>query len=419
MHISKIGLVVLAFGIAGCSDQPQAKQLSPGERKEYERIQARFLEPWNHDLMISVSWTLGHCAGEKGMKGAEKSVDLVWAFIIDTNQIPKLAEAGGVKAFKDDVASLLKNEDPVVRSFGAVSLAVIGDAAYKSDIARLIEDKRGSPPKEEDRFLYNFDRSRAAMALGIMGAKEYAPRLSALLRSSDPDDRAGAALGLGYMGAKEYVRDIAKLLSDDEDHVQTAAMQALAELDAKEYTKDIAGLLTHIGDPMVNDTACYAIARLKAKEQAKELAALLNDRFRKGNAAKALALLDAKEYIKDIAQLTEDSEPLVRCDALIALAILDEKEYVNKVAEHLQDKETFVRAYAAVALLLMGDQTNSKQIVDVVQSEWKHPEIVSDGLDTTAYFRVRIRLHPVVAERQNQLTIQAIKTWERLNQVGE
>ena len=113
--------------------------------------------------------------------------------------------------------------------------------------------------------------------------------------------------------------------------------------------------------------------------------------------------------MKDIAQMVEDSDPLVRCDALIALGILDAKEYSRNMAAHLQDKEAYVSAYAAVALLIMGDQTHSKDIVQVVGSE-----IASDGQDTTGYFRRRIKLHSVLAERQRQLTQRAADAWERL-----
>jgi HEAT repeat protein len=421
-HTTLASFVAIGCLVAGLGDtvagQPRATELSPGEQKEYELIQERLRN--QQELLSRHSWTLVHCADEKEIKAAERTLNLLQAFY-DTNQIAKLIEAGGVKEFKSNAASLLKNKDPVVRGFGAVLLAVIGDAAYKSDIAKLLADKRGPPPKEDDgvsdKVWYNFDRNRAAVALGLMGAKEYAPRLSALLRSRDPSDRAGAAEGLGYMGAKEYASTIAKLLSDDDDQVQTAALRALAELGAVEYAKDISGLLTSPGDP--SETAIYALARLNAKEQASKLAALLHDEFRKRDASKALALLGAKEYTKDIAQLIEDDKPLVRCDALIGLGILDAKEYVTNVAAHLQDNKPFVRAHAAVALLLMGDQTNAKEIVEVVRTEWKLPEIASDiasgRLDTAAYFRVRIKLHPVVAERRRQLTMRAVEAWERLN----
>lgn len=422
-----VALICFVFCLGDTvSAQPPAAGISPGEQKEYDRIQKRLRDYKAH--LIGASWTLCHCADQKELKNVEKTLDLIEAFE-HTKGIPELVEAGGVKGVKIRFANLLKNKDPAIRGYGAVLLAVIGDAAYKNNIARLLEDKPAPPAKEERRspydddfgqaiiasVSYNIDRGQAAMALGLMGAKEYAPRLSELLSSPNESDRAGAASGLGCMGAKEHIDDIARLLVDDEDRVQTAAMGALAVLDAKEYAKDIAGLLTSGGDPMVCETACYALARLNAKEQAKELAALLKDEFRKGDAAKALALLGAREYIKEIARLTEDDRALVRCDAMIALSVLDAEQYVDKVAAHLQNEETFVRAYAATALLIMGDQTHSRDIVAVVRSGWKLPEMVSDRPDPTTYFGVRIELHPAVAERHRQLTIRAVKEWERPN----
>lgn len=426
-----LAVVIALHGLVFClgdsaSAQPQATELPPREQDEYDRIQKRLRD--YRGYLTSADWTLGHCADPKELKSVSKTLALRWAFE-DTKQIPKLVEAGGVKGGKIRFAKLLENKDPVVRGYGAVLLAVIGDTAYKKSIARLLEDKPAPPtieehgfPSDEDRdkaaialMFRNYDRGQAAIALGLMGAKEYAPRLSELLSSPDLSDRAGAASGLGGMGAKEYIEDIAELLVDREDRVQIAATGALAVLGAKEYAKDIAGLLTDGGDPAVCETACYALARLGAKEQAKELAALLKEEFQKGDAAKALALLGAREYIKEIAQLTESDRPLLRCDAMIALSILDAKQYADQVAAHLDDEEAFVRAYAATALLIMGDQTRSKGIVAVVRSEWKELETDSYHPRPAPYFAARIELHPLVAERWRQLKTRAVEGWERLN----
>lgn len=410
-HMIRASFLAFCCLIVGTADavagQPPAKRLSPTEQKEYETIQKRFLDPRNEGLMNAGGWTLCHCADEKEVKKVEKALNRCQAFA-DSNQIPQIVEAGGITGIKGGVADLLKNKDSVVRGFGAILLAVIGDVTYKNDIAKLLKDKRGSPPESEDKLFHNFDRSRAAMALGLMGAKEYAPKLSALLRSSDDSDRLGAALGLGYMDAREYVAEIAKLLDDDEDRVQIAAMQALGELEAKEQAESIAKLLTSLGDPMLNETACYTLARLNAKEQKKDLAEVLREQFRKGHAAKALALLGAKEYTKDIAQLVEDGSALVRCDALIALGILDAKEHTISVAAHLQDGEAFVRPYAAVALVLMGDQTHTKDILALMRPEGKD----------TAEFSVEpyIKLHPVVQDRCNQLRARVNEELKRLSQ---
>lgn len=389
-------------------------QLLPSEQNEYETIRKNFLDPKNYDLMNAVTWSLIHCADEKELTKIESILNLPGAFI-DDKQLSLLVNAGGIKGFKSSTSNLLKNNDPVIRGYGAILLAVIGDHSYKKDIAVLLEDKPQSPPESYKRNFYYFDRSRAALALGLLGAKEYAPRLAEILKSSDDSDRSGAALGLGYMGAKEYADDIAQLLSVRNDSVQSASIQALAYLDAKKYSKDIAGQLKTYSGITTQETACYALVRLGAKEQSKDLAELLKDKYRKREAAKSLALLGIKEYTEDIARMIEIDDPLTRCSALVALGILGEKEYVPKIAAHLSDKESYVRSYAATALLLMNDRTNDKQVITVVRSEMKDLKIPSDDSRVVSYFRARIKMHPVVLDREIELTNQVVKAWEDLN----
>lgn len=402
------------WGDASAS-QPPAKQLAPDDQQEYQHIRQRLRE--HEALLTRASWTLCHCADEAELARIEGTAMLLGAFV-DDKQLPKLVEAGGVKAFKEETAGLLKNKDPVVRGYGAIVLAVVGDAAYKERIAKLLEDENCRSAVTEFACFKNLDRRDAARALGLMGAEEYAPRLAALLRSDNENDRTGAASGLGAMGSPKHAAEIARLLDDKVDEVRMSATAALGALGAKQYAGRIAPLLTASGDPMVRETACYTLARLNAKDHARDLARLLGEQFQAGDAAKALAVLGAVEYAKDIAVLLEDKSPLVRCDALIALGILDAKQYTKNVAANLDDKEPFVRAYAAVALLLMGDRTRAKKVQDVVQAEWKDPEIASDDLNAAEYFGAHIKLHAVVSERQRQLTLRAKEAWDRLKQPG-
>src|SRR2546422_2082522 len=68
--------------------------LPAGEQNEYELVQKRLR---NHeDLLTAATWTLCHAAGEKEIKGVEKTLNLLQAFA-DNAQLPKLIEAGGVK----------------------------------------------------------------------------------------------------------------------------------------------------------------------------------------------------------------------------------------------------------------------------------------------------------------------------------
>jgi hypothetical protein len=63
----------------------------------------------------------------------------------------------------------------------------------------------------------------------------------------------------------------------------------------------------------------------------------------------------------------------------------------------------------------MGDQKHSQGVVEVVMTEIKRPEIASDEVRSTAYFGARIKLHPVVAERQQALVTRTVQEWQRLH----
>jgi hypothetical protein len=72
-------------------------------------------------------------------------------------------------------------------------------------------------------------------------------------------------------------------------------------------------------------------------------------------------------------------------------------------------EDTFVRPYAAVALLLMGDDKYSNEIIETIQFN-----NTSESAKTAAYFAQYIRLYPLVAERQRQLSIRAKEEWTRV-----
>jgi HEAT repeat protein len=410
------------------ASQSQQKALSQEEQKEFEFIKSRCLQPRYRSLIDWSSRSLIHHQGdEKEIQGTLASLKVLWEAFADSEKIPKLVESGGVKAFKSNMAKSLKSKDSYVRCFGAIMLAVTGDTTYKTDIARLLESKHSLPTKSEDKRLSaddNPDSFFAIMALGLLSAKEYVPKVSTFLSSSESLYRLAALSALGYMGAREYIGDIAKLLDDPDGKVQEAAVEALSELDAKEYSKRITAFLMIGRDDKLAVTACYSLARLNAKEHAKELAQVVNkgSLARKGAAAKSLALLEANEYTQDIAQLIEDNDPGIRVAALTALGIFNNKDYLNKIATHLQDKEIFVRFYAAIALLLMGDQTHSREILDIVQSAWKDDLQLREyyfNPDIKTYLGYKIGLHVLVTERKNQLANRATKAWERLNQVRQ
>jgi HEAT repeat protein len=331
------------------------------ESQELARIESRFKDDTISGILSAMSWTLAHCASEQ--EAAKLS------FLFEEGGAPggvrgAIERAGGVEAYRKKVATLLTSRDEVVRAFVAVWLGAFGDKRSVPDLLKLLRST-DLPAKH----FPGMDRSRAAMALGLIGAKEHAREVAGLLKSESPGIRAGAALGLGYMKATEHADEVARLVGD-KAQVRIAACAALAEMDARRQAKAIAAVLKAewSGDPAVVPAALYALVRLRATEHAKDIAPLLRIKFLKGDAAKALALMDAREWKDEIAVLLDDADPLARSDGLLALGIMHAKGYEEKVARHLGDEESSVRPYAAWALVMMGSTKHAPRAYPLADS---------------------------------------------------
>ena len=348
--------LVLAASLVAAQDAPKPAAPTAQEKQEMDALLARFQNERTQPLFDAAGWTVLHVASDDAQKRAEPLFGALQEYGKE-NPAPVLA-LGGAKGLVKGLRNLLADPDPVMRGFAAILLAVIDDRESKTEIAKLLKPRPAVTVQDEvaDALVRQFDRGRAAIALGLMGAGEYAKEISLLLASDDPVVRSGAALGLGYMNDKTHVKEIAALLKDESDEVQMCAERALAMLNAREYAKEIASLLAAPGDPAVGETACFALAKLQAKEEVPAVAKLLQNQFAQVKAMKALAIMDAGDYTKDIAAILRSDEPLSRCAALVSLGILNAGTTEDAIAEHLKDKEEFVRPYAALALVLMGSQ---------------------------------------------------------------
>jgi HEAT repeat protein len=111
-------------------------------------------------------------------------------------------------------------------------LGVSGDQAYSPQLAKLLARKE----KSADEIIY--DRGRAALALGLLQAKEYGKDLVKMISSTNEYDRAGAAMGLGWMGDRENASAVAQLLKDKDELVREAAKQSLEMMGASDLIKD-------------------------------------------------------------------------------------------------------------------------------------------------------------------------------------
>jgi hypothetical protein len=339
-------------------------------------------------------WTLTHAGESK--KEVEEVIRLLTILSRSfAKQDPALLkDVGGVRGFKDRMAALLNSKDNVVAGFAATMLGISGDPRYSPAVAKLL-DKKDPPEDDEEGHAEVISRGRAAVALSLLGAREYVPRLVVMLGSRSCYDRSGAAIALGQLGAREHAKEVAAVLSDtrykyeDDDN----PIYALVEMGvAAEYAGEIAKVLQDEFRGETAETAAYALAKLGARQYAKDIVRLLGKEFRKGDAAKALAIMGAAEYADEIARMLNDKNSLNRKDALLALGVLNAAKYAPQVAKHLNDQTGFVQNYAAYALVLMGSGEHTDQVVPLVENAHRQNLYLNAG-----------DFHPIVEEELSKI----------------
>lgn len=392
----------------------------------------------NQDWINSRSFAVMHVATEPGFSAAKVTIDQLHE-LEDVDRVTAVIKKKSLPEIRSQVSQLLQNSDPSIRSFGIVWMFVLEGDRSKQATAKLLDDRPEPPGDDLAQVTFSLDRCVAAQALGKMRAKEYAPRLSELLKSKHHHDRIGAINGLQLMGAKEYSKQIAELLHVDDNNsdilmlgIPLIVIETLASWDAADCADQIASALKD--EPIFSDeaqAACYALARFNSKSSTKVIAGKLKDR-NCGAAAKALALLSSVEYSEEIAQpltnverdpaSTERDRSIAaedRSNALIALGILDARDYRSTIAAHLEDSEPSVRAYAAVSLLLLGDKEHSQEIKNAIHAEWDSP-MFGFANDPASHFRSKIWLRAryasqsLIADREEQLTQRAVNAWNDL-----
>jgi hypothetical protein len=223
------------------ADCANAKEFRSGYVQEPQSQDAdEFLSRWkdqrHRNLFESATWTLTHdYSDSKRVDEVLKSVQSYFEALgkYEKGDRSSLDRMGGVKAFKDKLSGWLTDSDQAVRAFSAVMLGISGDKSYAPQLANLLKER-----KYKDSDLLHYDRGRAAMALGLVGAKEYTSNLVALLDSPNEYDRAGAAYGLGFLQAKDQAKAVSKLLNDEDESVREAAKESLEMMGAAEFMKD-------------------------------------------------------------------------------------------------------------------------------------------------------------------------------------
>src|SRR5262245_39246580 len=156
-------------------------QSAPEQSQQTDEFIKRWKDEKTTEFLDGATWGLTHnYSNFSRVQEVLKIMQDYFAAIAKYEQGDRspLSQMGGVKAFKDKMAEMLSDEDQAVSSYAATILGICGDRAYAKQIANLLKERT-----QEDKHP-RFDRGRAACALGVLGAKEYASDLAALLHSS-------------------------------------------------------------------------------------------------------------------------------------------------------------------------------------------------------------------------------------------
>lgn len=353
--------LMLLGGYLKADESPQKPSTinATSEAEQIKKIEAKLAG----QEMSGVLWTLIHCADESHVKSALDAIGISRQDGKEFSFSATVRDAGGLAKYRQRVLGLLGNDNEIVRGFGAAWLSEVGDEGCYKALAQLLHNK--TLPVQEKVFV-GYDRAQAAAALGVLGARQYAPDLATLLDDSNDSIRAGAASGLASLQLVQYSDAIARLLDSDGDRSCMAAIHALARLRATKFAPQIAKQLQSLRDPSISDCAIYALVALEAKDQVADIGKLLTDEYQSGNAAIALALLGATQYKTAIASILHNGSDLRRRDAALALAILDAKEKIPEIAVLLNAPEAYVREAAAWSLVLLESRQHAPQAVTIL-----------------------------------------------------
>jgi HEAT repeat protein len=370
--VRRIPFFLLA-GLMACTSAAPP-QSSPQQTEEQQRAELKRKLDENENYLSGAMWSLSHSSeNEKELQQFLETLAFVYPGKPEDKDAP-LTKVKTVAEFKSRTVAFLDSPDDVVCATAAVFVGALGDMTYAPRLAAELKStvKRSSPIDER------LCSGRAAMALGLLKAKNYAGDLVPLLQSKNHYERGGAAQGLGLLKATEHAKAVGALLArlheprraDAElfDSDDDSAISALLEMGvAAEYAPEFVLILKEQFGGEARRSAMFALARIGDKRYASAIAPLLNEQFEKRHAAIALAVLGDKSYTRQIVGLLKSGDSLDQQDAALALALLNATETTNDIVPLLSAKEDFVRYYAAVALTVLDPQKYSSQIRAVVQ----------------------------------------------------
>lgn len=259
------------------------------------------------------------------------------------------------------------------RSKAAVALAVIGDERAISPLGQALRDNK------------DYVRLSAAKALIIIGNSQAVPDLTKALEDNEDEIRATACEALAVIGDAKAVPALIKTLKDPEESVRNNAIEALGtirdpraipalteffseddyftQIISKEAVgsfgaaaiPEMGALLKHKSEE-VRDTAASVIREIKDPSAITLLVELLHDRRdeTKEIAASLLADISDTHAIPTLLRLLDDRQEDIRLFATEILGRIGDEQAIPALVKCLDDRQDSVRAAAVAALGRIG-----------------------------------------------------------------
>jgi len=198
-------------------------------------------------------------------------------------------------------------------------------------------------------------RARAAVDLGLIGARQTLPALLRAIEDGDTRVRQAAAWAVGQVADREALVVLIRLLGDPSTVVARRAQEVLAERGRE--IED--ALLSYAGEPASREGRLRAIELLgwlRVSAGVELLLRLMNepDLEIRVKAVKAAAAIGDPRFLEPFHHGLEDSQWEVRCQAARGLSVLGSPLSVPRLSRALRDPQWWVRFYAAVALAEVG-----------------------------------------------------------------
>ncbi len=198
-------------------------------------------------------------------------------------------------------------------------------------------------------------RSRAALAVGRIGAPKTGEHLYQMMRDQSLDAASSAAFALGLTSEHEYARKLLEVANELPTQVAAWAVRSggrLADSTMTDIGNDIADFLLHPA-PEVREAACYALYYAKAKDAASQLVTFVKtepDSAVKAAGLFALARLSVDAGTPVFVDYLADPDPYLRALAIRGLASSTSPDAEHYLEIALNDADKNVVAQAVMSL---------------------------------------------------------------------